>query len=92
MRYLYSLFMTVLIPVVLAHLWLRGAKLPAYRQRWSERFARFSFEPKKKTIIWLHTVSVGELIAAKAVIAWLLQRGDTQVVVTTTTPFAARTP
>lgn len=86
MRYLYSLFMTVLIPVVLAHLWLRGAKLPAYRQRWSERFGRFSFTPKKKTIIWLHTVSVGELIAAKAVIIWLLQRGDTQVVVTTTTP------
>ncbi len=86
MRYLYSLLFAVLLPAVLLRLWLRGRNLPAYRRRWGERFARFSFTPDQQKVVWLHTVSVGEFIAAKETILWLLQRGDVQVVVTTTTP------
>jgi 3-deoxy-D-manno-octulosonic-acid transferase len=68
MRFIYTVFFYLLIPVVFLRLFFRGLKSPAYRQRWSERFgfvAEGIFRSKRnKDIIWLHAVSVGETLAA----------------------------
>jgi len=86
MRLLYTLLFVVLLPAILVRLWLRGRQLPAYRDRWSERFARFPEPQFKKPVIWLHTVSVGEFIAARPLIDKILDDNDHQLVITTMTP------
>ncbi len=86
MRYLYTLLFTLCIPLILLRLWLRGRKLPAYRQRWTERFGIFPAPNQNKNFIWVHTVSVGEFIAAKPMIDQLLALNNYQLAVTTMTP------
>ncbi|SMF60916.1 3-deoxy-D-manno-octulosonic-acid transferase [Alteromonadaceae bacterium Bs31] len=86
LRHLYSVLFTLLLPLVLLRLWLRGRTLPGYRQRWGERFAHFN-APKlgEQKRIWLHTVSVGEFIAARPLINKLLENNYT-LIITTMTP------
>ena len=62
-RPLYSLLFYLALPIVLLRLLLRSRKAPAYRQRIAERFA-FALPRFRQGGIWLHTVSVGESIAA----------------------------
>lgn len=82
----YSLLLYVLTPFQLLRLWKKGKKLPAYRQRWSERFARFSTLPEAPRI-WVHSVSVGETIAAAPLIEALLEEYPKhRIMVTATTP------
>lgn len=86
MRYLYSLIMYLLVPLVLVRLLLRSLKAPAYRARWAERFG---FGPLlvTKGAIWVHAVSVGEVQAAVPVIKVLQQTYPQRpLVITTTTP------
>lgn len=88
MRVLYSLFFYLLMPVILLRLWWRGRLAPAYRLRWRERFGFFpalSVAGDKK-VIWLHTVSVGEFLAALPLIRQLLNNPQLHLVITTTTP------
>ncbi len=90
----YNLLLYLLIPIILLRLLWRGFKAPQYWQRINERFGFFS--PSKtllaahqnnKKIIWLHTVSVGELLASKPLITACLARyPECYMVVTTTTP------
>lgn len=63
MRTLYSALFYALTPWVLARLAWRGRKLPAYRERWRERFALYDFPPEPGAT-WFHAVSVGEAEAA----------------------------
>lgn len=87
MRSLYTLLFTLALPVILFRLWWRGRQLPAYRRRWGERFALFPTPPASdKPFIWVHTVSVGEFIAAKPMLDRLLASGRWRLAVTTTTP------
>ena len=88
MRYLYSCIFSIALPFIFFKLWLRGAKVPGYRQRWLERLAFFKVPrfPEGNTRLWIHTVSVGEFIAAKPLIQHYLQAQNTSVVVTTMTP------
>jgi 3-deoxy-D-manno-octulosonic-acid transferase len=76
----------LLTPFLLAYLWWRGLRSPAYRQRISERFGhgpRGLTEP----CIWLHAVSVGEVQAAEPLVRHLLKRyPDRPLVLTTMTP------
>ncbi len=88
-HFFYSIFLVFALPVALFRLRWRGIKLPAYRLRWRERFGVFKNPEFKKPVIWLHTVSVGEFITAKPIINHLLERGDHDIVVTTTTPTAS---
>lgn len=62
-RTLYTLIFYLALPLILLRLLLRSRKAPAYRQRISERFA-LGLPRLKQGGIWLHTVSVGESIAA----------------------------
>ena len=57
-----------------------------YRTGWAERFGRITRRNPGRKCIWLHAVSVGEVNAAKTVIAELEKRfSDFEIVVSTTT-------
>lgn len=87
MRYLYSLLLTMLLPVVFLRLCWRARKLPAYNQRWLERLGIFPDPHIPAGGIWLHAVSVGEVVAAIPLIKALQQNmPDIALTVTTTTP------
>ncbi len=87
-RILYSLFFTLLLPLILLRLYLRSRKSPAYRQRILERFG-FGANISGPTI-WVHAVSVGEVQAAKPLISRLQQQyPEYTILVTTMTPTGA---
>ena len=57
-----------------------------YRQGWANRFGKIERRTPAKKCIWLHAVSVGEVNAAKTLLAELESRfGDREIVVSTTT-------
>ena len=86
LRIVYSLALYLLAPVTVYHLIWRGFRLPAYLQRWSERYARYRSPPTQRTL-WLHAVSVGEVNAAVPVVNALRRgRPDLRLLVTTITP------
>ena len=85
-RWLYSLVFYLATPFLLYRLHARGKLNPAYRERKRERFGLYDREPIPRSI-WIHTVSVGELIAAQPIIEQLLKDYPSiPVVVTTMTP------
>lgn len=86
MRWLYSVLLYLLTPLVFVRLWLRGRKAPAYRERWGERFAHIDPLPNRPRI-WLHAVSVGETIAAVPLVRGLQAAyPDHAILITSTTP------
>lgn len=85
MRYLYTLLLYLAMPFVMLRLLWRSRKVTGYRKRWPERFGYIPAVKGKS--IWIHAVSVGETLAAIALIKTLLTRHpDYTVIVTTTTP------
>lgn len=87
MRFLYSFVFYLAMPLVLLRLLWRAIKAPAYAKRWQERFAFFSAPSDPRPVICLHSVSVGETIAASPLIKrLLLDFPGHQLMVTTTTP------
>lgn len=88
MRFLYTVCFYILLPLILLRLVWRGCKAPQYWQRWLERFGFYPHALEMDTkIIWLHSVSVGETIAAAPLVhRLLLLATDVVIVVTTTTP------
>jgi 3-deoxy-D-manno-octulosonic-acid transferase len=83
---LYVLVFTVILPFLPLRLLWRGKKAPAYRARIAERFGINSLQVAPQGI-WIHAVSVGEVIAAIPVIQQLKQRyPEKNITVTTTTP------
>ena len=86
MRWLYTLTMYVLTPVILYRLAARGLRLRGYHARWPERFGFFP-DPQLTDSIWVHAVSVGEVNAAAPLVDALRARyGDRTIVLTTVTP------
>ncbi|MBZ2190290.1 lipid IV(A) 3-deoxy-D-manno-octulosonic acid transferase [Alcanivorax sp. JB21] len=91
MRLVYSLLWYLLLPALLLRLWWRGRREPAYRVRWQERLALGLGRHACQNSIWVHAVSVGETLAAEALIEALLrQYPDLPVVLTTTSHTASR--
>ncbi|STX41259.1 3-deoxy-D-manno-oct-2-ulosonic acid transferase [Legionella donaldsonii] len=87
MRHVYSFLMYLMTPYMLLRLWWKGRQLPAYRQRILERFVLNDREDIKVDI-WVHAVSLGEVIAATPLIDALLAKQWT-ILVTTMTPTGA---
>jgi len=86
-RWLYTLCFILLLPVIALRLLWRSLKAPDYRRRWAERFGIFPTPAWPSTSIWIHTVSVGEFLAAIPLIKALQTKyPDTPLVITTTTP------
>ena len=85
-RAVYSGLLTLLTPLALARLWWKGRGNPAYRARLGERFGHIPVFPVKPRV-WIHAVSVGEVIAATPLVrAWQTRHPEWAVLVTTTTP------
>jgi 3-deoxy-D-manno-octulosonic-acid transferase len=94
-RALYSAALTLLTPLAFTRLAWKGRSNPDYRVRWGERLGFVATTHVKlfpvKPRLWIHAVSVGEVIAATPLIrAWKVQRPDWAVLVTTTTPTGSR--
>ncbi len=83
-RHLYTILLYLLTPFLLLRLYWKGRRLPAYRQRIHERF---SFGPivAAEVDVWLHAVSLGEVVAATPLIEGMLAK-QWRVLVTTMTP------
>lgn len=85
-RQLYTALFYLSLPLIVARLWWRGRRAPAYRQRIAERFGYFS-PAVAPGGIWMHAVSVGEAIAAAPLVRALLQRHPgVPITITTMTP------
>lgn len=87
MRIIYSTIWYLLIPFLLLRYWWKGRTLPAYRERIAERFCLDQL-PQQSFDIWLHTVSLGEVIAATPLVDELL-RSQKSLLITTMTPTGA---
>ena len=92
---LYNAAWTASLPAVLARLWWRGRREPAYRQGWAQRMGHWSVPPVSVgdgRRVWLHAVSLGETRAALPLVQALrAQWPGLQLVLTTgtATGFAA---
>ncbi len=84
LRCIYTAVLYLLMPVLLLRLYWKSYTQPAYRQNIGQRFA-LSKLGKTKVDIWIHAVSLGEVVAATPLIDQLLNSGK-QVLLTTTTP------
>lgn len=84
MRYIYTLLMIIITPVLLFRLWWKGIRVPAYRERIAERFS-LNFSKQGTIDIWVHAVSLGEVIAITPLIDALLEQSY-RVLLTTMTP------
>jgi 3-deoxy-D-manno-octulosonic-acid transferase len=64
----------------------RAVRHKRYRTGWAQRLGKISRTNPRKKCIWLHAVSVGEVNAAKTIIAELAKRfSDHEIVISTTT-------
>jgi 3-deoxy-D-manno-octulosonic-acid transferase len=85
-RVLYSLLLYVLLPLIVLRLLWRARRNPEYLRRWGERFRVGAFMPKGPRI-WVHAVSLGEVVAAVPLVSALQARfPGHRILITTTTP------
>lgn len=87
MRRIYSFIMYLLTPYLIFRLWWKGRRLPSYRERISERFS-LDKRPASQVDIWVHAVSLGEVIAVTPLIDTLLDK-KWRILITTMTPTGA---
>lgn len=77
----------LLIPLILLRLIWRGSRASVYFKRWDERFAIKTAPSSEKPLIWLHAVSVGEVEAARPLVASLQETyPQHRILITTMTP------
>jgi 3-deoxy-D-manno-octulosonic-acid transferase len=89
---LYSAILYLLIPFVLLRLLLISLRKPAYRERIAERFGYAKLPVGEQAVIWIHAVSVGEVLASKPLVDQLLNtRPQYRILITTMTPSGAET-
>ncbi|HUX91590.1 MAG TPA: lipid IV(A) 3-deoxy-D-manno-octulosonic acid transferase [Gallionellaceae bacterium] len=85
-RRIYTALLWLLLPYIFFHLLWRARKQPEYLQHIAERFGFYSIKTNR-SIIWLHTVSVGETRAAASLVQRLQAAyPDHQLLLTHTTP------
>jgi 3-deoxy-D-manno-octulosonic-acid transferase len=87
-RWLYSLCLYLITPVIMGYLLKRARKQPEYRQHWRERWAIYDRSPRNGAQpLWLHAVSVGEMRAALPLVKALRERyPDHPLLLTCMTP------
>jgi 3-deoxy-D-manno-octulosonic-acid transferase len=86
LRFVYAILTFLATPLLLFHLFWRSLSNPLYRQRIAERFGYLDRRIAKPSI-WVHAVSVGEVMASAALVRALLERyPDRELVLTTMTP------
>lgn len=95
MYFLYSVLMAVgmvlLAPFFVMQGLRRGKYLPSFRQRMGHLSEAFARGTPNRSSIWIHAVSVGEVLAAKPLVEGLKQRfPDRRIFVSTTTTTGQR--
>jgi len=84
---LYNLVGYMAVPYILTRLLWRSRKSPAYKERWAERFGHIKVPEEMQNGIWIHAVSVGEVLAAVPLVKQLQKDYPNKpMVITTTTP------
>ena len=86
MRLFYTLIFYVCLPLIFLRLWQRGKQSPQYRLRWKERCGITPAINSERPVIWFHTVSVGEFIAAKPLIQHYIDNNQYHILITCMTP------
>lgn len=90
MRGFYLFLSYVLAPLVVPILIWKALRNPAYLERWEERFG-FGRSRTERRSIWIHAVSVGEVVAASPMVRLLRERfPGVPVVISTVTPTGAQ--
>ena len=89
-RTTYTILATALAPVAVARLLLLSRKHSGYSANIGQRFGRIDFSTRGSHCLWLHAVSVGEVIASEPFVNRLLQEyPDFSICITNTTPTGA---
>lgn len=90
----YSLLYSVLfLPLATVRILLKAYKNPEYLVRLGERFAVYNNNANllSKYDLWLHTVSVGEFLAAKTLLDNIIDNNPgVKILITATTPTASK--
>ena len=85
-RAIYNLLLVFALPFIWLRLFVKARRNPAYAKRRSERFGRVP-STVGRGVIWFHSVSAGESIAAAPIIRALAERlPHRRFLVTTMTP------
>jgi 3-deoxy-D-manno-octulosonic-acid transferase len=85
-HFLYQVLVYLLLPFLLLRLFFLGFKQPHYRVRWRERLG-YRLPDVPTPNIWIHAVSVGEVIATRFLVEKLRQHYPHHaILITTTTP------
>lgn len=83
-RFIYSALLYLLLPLLVLYLAFRSIKSPDYRYRWGERFGLAKL---KQSDLLIHSVSMGETLAAIPLINAIRQHyPQMTITVTTTSP------
>ena len=83
-RFLYSTILYLLSPLLIVYLAFRAIKSADYRGRWAERFGLTKLQ---STDLLIHSVSMGETLAAIPLIRLIMQsHPELSITVTTTSP------
>jgi 3-deoxy-D-manno-octulosonic-acid transferase len=86
MRYIYSILFYLALPFIFLRLWLKSRKNSGYMQDWRQRLGLIK-PLDAQPCIWIHAVSVGEMITAKPLLQALQQHyPNAQFVITNMTP------
>jgi 3-deoxy-D-manno-octulosonic-acid transferase len=89
-RFLYTILLFLVSPILLFGLYKRKPGKPSFGPRWKEHFGITPKLKSQTSPIWVHAVSVGEVIAVTPIIKALkLQNPEKPIVVTTTTSTGA---
>ncbi|MGD8111347.1 lipid IV(A) 3-deoxy-D-manno-octulosonic acid transferase [Vibrio sp. TRT 17S01] len=85
-RYCYTFLLMLISPILLWGLYRSKPNKPRFGSRWKEHFG---FTPElgdiKEGVIWVHAVSVGEVLASKPLVLQLRERYPTKIILITTT-------
>ncbi len=73
-RWAYAGLLRLLTPLYLARLWRRGAAEPLYRQGLAQRLGCYPRPAEASDWVWIHAVSLGETLAAAALIQALREQ------------------
>ncbi|ANP75007.1 3-deoxy-D-manno-octulosonic acid transferase [Vibrio crassostreae 9CS106] len=85
-RFLYTFMLLVSSPILLWGLYRKRPNKLGFDKRWKEHFGYTPTLNNRKTgVIWIHAVSVGEVLASKRLIQQLQQIFPQKVILVTTT-------
>ncbi|MDC0038753.1 lipid IV(A) 3-deoxy-D-manno-octulosonic acid transferase [Gammaproteobacteria bacterium] len=85
-RLLYSLLLTLLLPLILMRLFIKGSSDNRYRRNIGDRLGQIT-RPLGTIDVWIHAVSVGEVNAAVPLVtAFRKKHSHCRILITTTTP------